>query len=104
MLNNSPLPRNNPKQQDQGSPPLSAGKLPPEGGKFVLHYVTTSIHTRTELQPWVRDSLVPSLSAPVFTSIAVRKTEGEPGRFDHATPWHRDVRSKESLFRESHPV
>ena len=34
-------------------------------------------------------SLVPSLSAPVFTSLAVRKTEGEPGRFDHATPWHR---------------
>ena len=23
--------------------------------KFILHYVTTSIHTRTELQPWVRD-------------------------------------------------
>ena len=36
-------------------------------------------------------SLVPSLSAPVFTSLAVRKTEGEPGRFDHATPWHRVI-------------
>ena len=31
-------------------------------------------------------SLIPSLSAPVFTSLAVRKTEGEPGRFDQSNP------------------